>query len=259
MGVLEVGQDDETYNDYYVRTGWDHETYFRNIPRAMFTLFQTITLDCWAEDVVRHISENSGKWAIVFPVWLLSTTYGLCYAIIGIIVDSTLQVQEENKALHVKRKKVAENKITDQLKGMFVKMDENGDGMISLKELKAMSHHPEIRVNLKAISFPVDEPDGFFHMIDHEGRGEVEVEDFVRNVLRLSTGPLRAKDMLEAEKCVEQLGIRLRQVEDKFLISGDRIRRLDEKSKMAAEHIARICVKMKIQPKKKKDMFSLDA
>lgn len=62
--VLQVGQNDEEYNDYYLETGWDHEEYFANVLLAVFTMFQVVTRDKWSEQVTRHIGEQQ-PWAFV--------------------------------------------------------------------------------------------------------------------------------------------------------------------------------------------------
>jgi hypothetical protein len=45
----------ERYNPYFRESGWDHEDWFGTVGKSMFTLFQVVTGDKWAEDVVRHV------------------------------------------------------------------------------------------------------------------------------------------------------------------------------------------------------------
>lgn len=55
--TLTIGHEDDAYNKYFMEKEWDHEKYFGNIWRTMFTLFQVLTLDHWAEEVVRHVTQ----------------------------------------------------------------------------------------------------------------------------------------------------------------------------------------------------------
>ncbi|CAD7926246.1 unnamed protein product [Amoebophrya sp. A120] len=224
--VLQVGQNDEEYNNYYLKTGWDHEEYFANVLLACFTMFQVVTRDKWSEQITRHIGELQ-PWAfIIVPCFMMVTTYGFMSMIIGIIVNSILQLQEENSSVQNKKDAKAKKILIELLKDAFAKLDEDGSGSLSLDELKNAVEHPELRARLDSIGFPVDSPEDFFTMVDTDNSGEVEADEFIIACSRLK-GPCLSRDMLDAETQIDKLGRLLVQIEDKVLESGEKISKLD--------------------------------
>jgi voltage-gated sodium channel len=69
---------------------------FGTIGASAFTLFQVMTLEGWAGDVVRPIMKvYSGAW-VFFTVFILTTSFAVLNLFIGIIVDAMQSVQEED-------------------------------------------------------------------------------------------------------------------------------------------------------------------
>ncbi|CAD7962110.1 unnamed protein product [Amoebophrya sp. A25] len=225
--VLQVGQNDEKFNDYYIQAGWDHEEYFANVPAAVFTMFQVVTKDKWSEEVVRHIAELQ-PWAyIIVPLFMGISTYGFCSMIIGIIVNSILQLQDENSSLQAKKDAKAKKILIKLLKDAFARLDEDGSGTLSLDEIQQAVAHPELRARLESLNFPVDSPEDFFNMVDTDNSGDIDSDEFITACTRLR-GSCKSRDMLEAEQQVGKLGRYLLGVEDRILEAGERIKKLDK-------------------------------
>lgn len=113
-----MGQNDEVFNEYYAKSGWDHEYWFGTVPLSMSSIFQVITLDKWAEFIVRHVIVNDfwGYWMLVFPVFILITTFGFCFMIVGILLDSILNYAKANKELELRRAKERQQRVIHSLR-----------------------------------------------------------------------------------------------------------------------------------------------
>ena len=76
--------------------GDDFDTWFGNIGRSMFSLFQIMTLESWSMGIVRPVMELF-PWAWTFFVpFILVTSFAVLNLFIGIIVDA-MQSQKTEK------------------------------------------------------------------------------------------------------------------------------------------------------------------
>ena len=86
--------------------GDDFDTWFGNIGRSMFSLFQIMTLESWSMGIVRPVMELF-PWAWTFFVpFILVTSFAVLNLFIGIIVDAmqSQNTEKENSATEAKLK-----------------------------------------------------------------------------------------------------------------------------------------------------------
>merc|ERR1712194_705388 len=94
--TLVIGKNDEIYDPYFLSSGgWDHEVYFRTVPRSMFTLFQIVTFESWSERIVRHVMQKQPAMVIFFVAFIAISSFGLLNIVVGVVVESTLSTSEK--------------------------------------------------------------------------------------------------------------------------------------------------------------------
>jgi len=90
--------------------GSEFDTWFGNIGRSMYTLFQIMTLESWSMGIVRPVMEiYPYAWAFFVP-FILITSFAVINLFIGVIVDSmqsqhrqvTAEVLAETETLETK-------------------------------------------------------------------------------------------------------------------------------------------------------------
>ena len=89
--------------------GDDFDTWFGNIGRSMFSLFQIMTLESWSMGIVRPVMELF-PWAWTFFVpFILVTSFAVLNLFIGIIVDAmqSQKTEKEKSATEEKLKQEA--------------------------------------------------------------------------------------------------------------------------------------------------------
>ncbi|CAD7962108.1 unnamed protein product [Amoebophrya sp. A25] len=227
--TLVIGHDDETFNPYFMKRGWDHEEYFGNIWRSMFTLFQVCTLDHWSEEIARHILQVAPGMVWFFLGFVLFASYGLLNLVVGVIVESTLAVAKFNNVQTLKKKQEDRKLALQHIRAAFEQMDEDGSGSLSVDELKRAMENPEVATRLKMIDFPLDDPEKVFSLIDVDGLGELAIDSFIKGCMRLS-GQAQSKDILEVLIAASTLGRDLMMLEDRILQIQQRTRELDLKT-----------------------------
>ena len=68
--------------------GKDFENYFGNLGASLFTLFQVMTLESWADGVARPIMEKFPSAWIFFVVYIMTSTFVVINLFVAAIVDS---------------------------------------------------------------------------------------------------------------------------------------------------------------------------
>ncbi len=86
FSIIGVTQFGETFPDW-----------FGNIPKAMYTLFQVMTLESWSMGISRPVMEAfSYAWAYFVPFVLISS-FVMMNVVVGIVVNAISEVAEMNR------------------------------------------------------------------------------------------------------------------------------------------------------------------
>ena len=71
--------------------------WFGNIPKAMYTLFQVMTLESWSMGISRPVMEEfSYAWAYFVP-FVLTSAFVMMNVVVGIVVNAISEVAEMNR------------------------------------------------------------------------------------------------------------------------------------------------------------------
>lgn len=82
--------------------GEEFPNYFGTLPASIFSLFQIMTLEAWADSIVRPIMEKYPyAWTFFIP-YIVVTSFAVLNLFIGIVV-SAMQSEHEAEAAEVKR------------------------------------------------------------------------------------------------------------------------------------------------------------
>ena len=109
--------------------------WFGTIPRAMYTLFQVMTLESWSMGISRPVMEAySYAWAYFVPFVLISS-FVMMNVVVGIVVNAISEVTEVNDGekhdesvnVDIKSEIVALREHLSSLEEMLSKIDNNGD------------------------------------------------------------------------------------------------------------------------------------
>jgi voltage-gated sodium channel len=78
--------------------GGNHPELFGTIGTSAFSLFQVMTLEGWAAEIVRPVMEKAPYAWVFFIVFILITSFAVLNLFIGIIVDSMQREHEAEQA-----------------------------------------------------------------------------------------------------------------------------------------------------------------
>jgi len=103
--------------------GTQFEILFGSIGASMFTLFQIMTLEGWAEEVVRPVMEVYPLSWVFFIPFIIITSFAVLNLFIGIIVDAMNTMSAKDKVYSgPDRRKTRES--IDEIKAMRVEISE---------------------------------------------------------------------------------------------------------------------------------------
>merc|ERR1719330_1644341 len=151
----------------------------------MMRLFQTITNGIeWHAvfmPLMLHISPAMG---LVFAAYILFMTFAILNIVTGVFVDAALSRRRKEKDLFM----------VNNLREFFIKMDMNRNGTISWEEFEAHLGEERLVAFFKDIDLCMSEAKGLFRLLDSDGSGFIDMDEFLSGCLNLR-GPARALDM----------------------------------------------------------------
>ncbi len=97
--------------------------WFGNIGKAMYTLFQVMTLESWSMGISRPVMEvYSFAWAYFVPFVLLSS-FIVMNVVVGIVVNAISEVTADNAKEEAKANPVSNNELVDEIHSLKDQLD----------------------------------------------------------------------------------------------------------------------------------------
>lgn len=161
---------------------------------AMYSYFRITTLDDWAE-VTEPVLKVYPYMSVFFIIFICITAFAFINVMTAVVVESVLARALANNA-------EAESKASEELKAAirsiyeaFSHADLDNDQMLSRAEFHAgLSNHNIKRALLNA-EISLEDVDELFDVLDHQGTGQLTLEEFMEGCLR-GRGVAKGKDLL---------------------------------------------------------------
>eukprot|EP00443_Scrippsiella_acuminata_P125488 CAMPEP_0115766084 /NCGR_PEP_ID=MMETSP0272-20121206/102945_1 /TAXON_ID=71861 /ORGANISM="Scrippsiella trochoidea, Strain CCMP3099" /LENGTH=668 /DNA_ID=CAMNT_0003211995 /DNA_START=45 /DNA_END=2050 /DNA_ORIENTATION=- len=176
---------DEAQSDPDVLLREDIQRHYGSLFSTFLSLFQAMTGGVDWDDLMRPLVEEiSPMLAVVFSFYITFSVLCMMNVITGVFCESALGSARADKDKEVKR----------QVEAAFCATDSDGSGRITWKEFTDALTDPKVSECLKAIEIDSTEAKGLFALLDTDGSGDVDGEEFVAGCLRLR-GQAKAIDL----------------------------------------------------------------
>jgi len=198
---------------------------FGSMYRSLFTLFQLMTLEGWA-DVARECTRGQPAfkqvlWHAVFIVFVMFTNLVLLNLVTGVILENVLSIsrREEEKALQ--KEEAHRIKIVMKIHSLFDSVLGNDlhAGDLSLDEFRRACTNPNVCRQLDDLQIARYEAEELFVLMDTSKRGYINIDNFIEGCLRIR-GVARAKHLLgvqyDVQKVWSKLSLQLDEAEDRL-------------------------------------------
>eukprot|EP00931_Biecheleriopsis_adriatica_P098011 TRINITY_DN7190_c0_g1_i1.p1 TRINITY_DN7190_c0_g1~~TRINITY_DN7190_c0_g1_i1.p1 ORF type:complete len:584 (-),score=151.39 TRINITY_DN7190_c0_g1_i1:60-1748(-) len=171
-------------------TEWvECDTFFGTIPKSMYTLFQIITLESWSMEIGRPVIEKQPFLFFMFLLYIFLTTFGLLNIIVGVIVENTLNVANQNLDLQKSREQKRLLRELEILKSLFEAADTDGSGTVDKEEFLEIVAVPDVRGALIRMEVPVEDPETLFDLLDEEQDNNLPFSKFMEGLQKVRGAP----------------------------------------------------------------------
>jgi len=159
---------------------------FKSVMESNLTFLQTLVAgDSWGQ-VSIPIMEMY-PWTIVwFSAMLVSITLGVMNLILACIVDEAMDSRESDRNYQLEQKRKGFMAACKQLMNVWISLDQNGDGHLSREEMKiAFDSNAAFAKAIRALDMRREDIDMLFEMMDGDGSGNVDYEEFILVLYRI--------------------------------------------------------------------------
>jgi Ca2+-binding EF-hand superfamily protein len=171
---------------------------FGTLYKSMFTLFQVMTLDTWADSVVRPLMEKQPYLCLYFIFFITVSVFVLMNLITAVIVENAFSIAKDDEEMKAKQ---VEKRNQDEIKGlaiMFKDLDEDQSGELNKREFLNALTKPKFLNKLKMLDMKEEDCYEVWDLLD-DGDGLLTVEEFTGGLRRMKAGA-RSKDILDMLK-----------------------------------------------------------
>jgi Ca2+-binding EF-hand superfamily protein len=187
-----IGKHDDFQKDPYIQER------FGTLNDSMFSLFQVMTLDTWADAIVRPLMVKQPYLCLYFIFFITVSVFVLMNLITAVIVENAFSIAKDDEEMKAKQ---VEKRNQDEIKGlaiMFKDLDEDQSGELNKREFENALTKPKFLNKLKMLDMKEEDCMEVWDLLD-DGDGLLTVEEFTNGLRRMKAGA-RSKDILDMLK-----------------------------------------------------------
>lgn len=173
------------------------DMYFGSIDVSMFTLFQVLTLEAWA-DICRCAMKHEPWVWIFFLLYLSLTTYAIMNIVIAVIVDNTAeQAMKQKQDLH-KKEEEEKRQAAQKISEIFLAADADKNGEVTKEEFLSAMEQEQVQRYLQQIGIDIRQAENLFDILDYDESGSLDAQEFSTGVMK-ARGEAKARDLLTVQ------------------------------------------------------------
>merc|ERR1719191_1647317 len=176
-----IGKHDDFIGDPYLQER------FGTLMNSMFTLFQVMTLDTWADAIVRPLMKKQPHLCLYFIFFVTVSVFVLMNLITAVIVENAFTIAKDDEAMVAKQLETRNQKEIQSLARMFIDLDEDQSGELNIYEFKRALQIPKFLNKLKMLDMRPHECMEVWDLLD-DGDGLLTVEEFTNGLRRMKGG-----------------------------------------------------------------------
>jgi len=159
--------------------------YFCSLPMTLLTLFMSMTggIDWWVG--AKAMLSIHPAYAVLFVLFVLLMVVVVLNVITGIFVNDAVAFARMDEDMRMQAELQESRQLTDRLNSMFRDIDTSSNGSFTLEDLKAQLQRHEVNMLFSLLGIDVSDAVSFFNLLDVDGSGSVQIEEFVMGCLRL--------------------------------------------------------------------------
>ncbi|CAK9060288.1 Uncharacterized protein SCF082_LOCUS31783, partial [Durusdinium trenchii] len=167
--------------------------YFGSLSLSMLSLFMSIAGGVSWEEVLVPLQKINTIWVFAFLFYVAFTYFAVLNVVTGVFCQSAIESASNDHAMVVQS--MLDNKAAhlNKIKNLFSEFGTDG-GVLTLGTFEEKINNPAVREYFEALGLDVWDAWSFFKLLDDDGGGSVEIEEFFMGCLRFR-GPARSMDL----------------------------------------------------------------
>lgn len=170
------------------------EKFFGSLPKTMLSLFMSIADGVSWVDVLQPLQDIDTIWVFFFLFYVSFTYFAVLNVVTGVFCQSAIENAQKDHAAVVQN--ILDNKESHlkKIRALFFKLGADDTGVVTFDMLQEQFSTPAVREYFESLGLDVSDAWSFFKLLDVDGGGAVEIEEFLLGCLRLR-GQARAMDI----------------------------------------------------------------
>jgi len=169
--------------------------HFGGLGQTSYTLCMvTLSGMNWGTLTDKIAPMNDLVFISLISLWIVFTVIAMLNVFTGVFVDNVLHSRKMMRQNQIQEASENQRMYIDQVCEVFIALDKNNDGAVSLAEFKHILEEPEIEAYFKMLGFESFETKQLFEAFDVEQEEQLTFENFLRGCERLK-GPAKGSDM----------------------------------------------------------------
>lgn len=189
--VMEIRQTD----DYDESLNYN----YGSLSLTLYSLFKSISGgQDWGE-LSDPLISYSWVFGLLFIMYVAFAVFCVLNIVTAVFVDHANSIcQDEDLRMH--------RKLVKEINSIFTLADQDGDGRLAFEEFQDIISKEQVQVYLRKLDLDVETigAKNLFDLLDLEKRGEIDVETFIRGVVRLK-GKAKSFDMYSVQETISLL------------------------------------------------------
>lgn len=199
--ITQIIQDHALADPYSMSDKRSIEGYFGSLAKTMWTLYLAVSNGLeWNKPASVLFQLVNPFAAPAFAIYIAFTVFALLNIITGIFLNTAMATAEADR----------HSNMVEQIRRIFVAADVDKSGEVSLLEFDSQLKDPEMEVYLRGIGWRTDQALELFNILDTDGSGEINVDEFIAGCTRLQ-GECKAVDFAAFMCEFQKLNARIRE------------------------------------------------
>ncbi|KAF4675085.1 hypothetical protein FOL47_008260 [Perkinsus chesapeaki] len=175
---------------------------FPTLHEGMFTLFQVLTLDTWADTVARPLMVHLPRIGLYFVAFITVVVFVLMNLVTAVVVENAFAIAQTDEEQQARVKQAQKRKDILDLKDLFMELDTDGSGELDIKEFNEALGNQKIADKIASLGVEREDMQDIWDLMDN-GDGHLTIEEFTGGLRKLKGGA-RPKEVLVLLKGLRQ-------------------------------------------------------
>lgn len=168
---------------------------FQGVHRSMWTLVQSITNGTnWGDRVLAALVNVSWFWAYLYLLYICFALFAVLNTMTGVFCQSAIETVERDQEVVVLRMMQDRRLAVQSIERLFLVIGRNKEEGLQLEDFRSFCEDESFSNFLADLDMEARDAMTLFRLLDRDGNGSVEIDEFVDGCLRLR-GPAKAVDV----------------------------------------------------------------